>query len=132
MAATPVTRIFDGTTVTSTPLPPMRALDLVSELSGPLQGLKSNSEIQSALLFALTSLNFRQLLPKLLVSTTITVADGGAPMKINLNTTEAIDLAFDGRMGIFLEVVAFALEVTYKDFFAGAARIGKSIQMLAP
>lgn len=131
MAAEPVTRSIDGFSVSSTPLPPMRAIDLIPEVAS-LMDDAAELETNAAMFFQIAKKlgqgRARELLPRILAGTKITVTENGAPIPITLNTVETFDLAFDGRMGLIIPVIAMALEVSFKDFFAGLARIAKDFR----
>lgn len=136
MAATPVSRAMDsGEVVVSTALPPFRAIDLLPELAALADEANVAGSDAAAFLTIARKLGggkARHLLPLVLAGTKITVTENGQPMPILLNTVEAFDLAFDGRMSLIAPVVAMALEVSFRDFFDGFARLAKRLKAPAP
>lgn len=128
MAAEPKVKNIEGLTVKSTPLPVMRALDLVPELADLLDPTAESDVAMFAAVAKGLRGRLRQLLPQILAGTTVTVTLNGDPKPISLNSPEAIDLAFDGHMRAFIPVVAFALEVSFRDFFEGGAQAVKALR----
>jgi len=136
MAATPISRPMDtGEVVVSTPLPPFRAIDLLPELAALADEAGVSGSDGAAFLAIAKKLGggkARHLIPQVLAGTKITVTENGQPMPILLNTVEAFDLAFDGRMGLIAPVIAMALEVSFRDFFDGFAQLAKRLKAPAP
>lgn len=114
----------------STQLPALRAFKLMTRLGkllgpamGQLKGVKLKAKAD-ALLPVLTAL-FESLEPdeadglaQQILEGTHVVAGGKA---VTLNSAPAIDAVFGGRLLLMLRVMAFAVEVNYRDFFRGLA-----------
>lgn len=130
MAAQAKNKAIEGVACSSMPLPPFRSLDLLPELSGLMDANGARLEDDQAVFVALAKNlgggKLRKLLPEILAGTKLAIAESSTPL--TLNTVEAIDLAFDGRMNLLAPVVAFALEVSFRDFFAGLALAVKGIR----
>lgn len=130
MAVEPKSCSIEGLAVTSTPLPPFRALDLLPEIAG-LVGPGAGSDQTSRMLGIIKGLGsgkLRTLLPQLLAGTKVTITDGGKTNTITLSTVEMIDLAFDGRMRALPGVIMFALEVSFADFLAGLVQAAEKLE----
>lgn len=121
--AEPVTKLIEGLTFVSRALPPFRSIDLLPELAAAIGGAAAKSatdlDMVIAVIRGLGAGKLRELLPKILAGTTVTVTNHGAPQKVALTSVEAIDLAFDGNMKALPQAIALALEVSFGDFFAG-------------
>lgn len=125
------TRCIEGLTVTCKPLPPMRSLDLVPELAGLFEhgaGAENDVDMLIGLARGLAGGKLRSLLPQLLASTKVITDTAGKPTTVTLNSPEMIDLAFDGHMKAFIPTVAFALEVSFRDFFEGGAQAVRALR----
>ncbi len=134
MAAQPQTKAIEGVAVTSTPLPPFRALDLLPELGALMDSSGVSLADNDGAMFVALARNLgggklRKLLPELFAGTKIAIPESTTPLLIN--TPEAIDLAFDGRMNLLAPALAFALEVSFRDFFAGLALAVKDLKARA-
>ncbi len=135
MAAAAQVRVIEGLNVTSTPLPPFRALDLLPEIMGLIEpGANAGSDMAlfSAISKGLGQGKLRTLLPQILAGTKLTITEGGTPVAITLNEVGAIDLAFDGRMKALPGVVGFALEVSFGDFLGGLGQLVKQLRAPSP
>lgn len=120
MAAEPKTRVIDGLACTSTPLPVMRALNIITECTGLMEAMDAGSDV--AMFGAVAKElggKLDDLLPRILAGTKIKTPEGD----VTLNTGAMIDHAFDGRMGALPAVFAFACEVSFRDFFGGLVRL---------
>ncbi len=128
------TKLIEGLAVKSTPLPPMRALDLVPELAAAFDPSGAENDIGMFIAVAkgLGGGKLRHLLPQILAGTTVTITQNGQPVPVMLTSPEALDLAFDGHMRAFIGVVAFALEVSFRDFFEGGAQTVKGLRAPSP
>lgn len=128
MALRSETRDIDGMSMTTTQLPALRSLALMTRLSkiiapalGYLDGLDLKSDISAlgpalAALFAgLDGEQAQALAREILIASTI-VIDG---RMVALSDGTMIDHAFSGKMKSFLGALKFALEVNYSDFLGG-------------
>lgn len=133
MAAQPKTELIEGLPVTTTPLPPMRALDLLPELMDLADGgATSDVAMLASVAKKLAGGKMRTLLPMVLAGTSVSVAENGKSSPVPLNDVALIDLAFDGHMRALAPVIAFALEASFGDFFAGLALAVKRIRTPSP
>ncbi len=133
MSATAKTEIVEGLPVSTTPLPPFRALDLLPELMELADGNATNDvAMLASVAKKLGGGRMRTLLPQILAGTVVTVTENGKTSPVPLTSPELIDLVFDGRMKAFAPVVAFALEASFADFFAGLALAVKRVQTPSP
>lgn len=115
--------------ITVTQFPALKSFSLLARLGkviapalGKVQGLTLESDV-SALGPALAELFSRldeadaSALVRDVLASSHAVYDGKL---VPLDRAETIDLVFSGRMRLLLEVLRFALEVNYGDFFGGA------------
>lgn len=136
MSVAPVSRAIEGLgAVTSTPLPPFRALDLLPEVAGLIdKGASAPNDVAmfAAIMRGLGGGKMRELLPQILAGTKVPVTENGKTIPIQLNTVEAIDMAFDGRMETLADVIALAVEVSFKPFLSGLARSAQRLRAAPP
>lgn len=128
---------IEGLSVKSTPLPVMDALDLYPELlefTSAFLNASDDGEFIGVVSKLLGNKRLRALLPKILAGTTVQVPDrdSGRDIAITLTDVNAINLAFDGRMKALPGVVAFAIRVSFADFFAGSAQLVEQLRAPAP
>lgn len=124
---------INGLHVTTTQLPALRALNLLTRIGkiiapilGSMPHVKSVKDLNTIALNAALGSLFAQLgedeaarlARQILVATKVTV-DGKF---IELTTDNAINLVFDGRLGDLFSVIGFALEVNFAGFFP--AKVG--------
>ncbi len=132
MTAATSTRTINGMIVKSTPLDPFRTLDLIPELTGLLNEVDGQGSTIGMFVRGMKQLGggrLKVLLPQVLAGTSMPI-DGGA--YLSLGQVDNINIAFDGKMGMLPDVVAFAMEVSFADFLAGLGRIAKLIQKPSP
>lgn len=119
---------IEGLAVKSTPLPVMDALDLYPELLEFVSAFVvtgDDGEFLGEITKLLANKRLRALLPRILAGTSVMVpeGEGGREISVTLSDTNAINLAFDGRMKALPGVIAFAIKTSFADFFAGSAQI---------
>lgn len=127
MGAEPKARVCDGLSCVSMPLPVMRALDILTECTGLMEAANdadSDAAMFGAVAKQLGNGKLRDLLPRILAGTKVKTPDG----EVTLNAPEMIDLAFDGHFGALPAVFAFAVEVSFLDFFEGFARVAAQLK----
>lgn len=112
--------------VKTTQLPAMRAFRLLNRLAklvggslGALRGVGFKADVKHlapilAELFDRLDPEETDALALQILGGTLVVANGKA---VSLHNADAIDGVFGGRLMTMLKVLAFALEVNYKDFF---------------
>jgi hypothetical protein len=129
-------REINGLVVTTTELPAMRALKLLTRLGkvfGPmlagLPDLKSgqlgNLAVATALGTALGRLeeaDVSSLTRDILASTRVRVEHEKGPRVVELTSESSINTVFEGRLNDLLLTLAFALEVNFAAFFLGLRR----------
>lgn len=130
MSAEAKARICDGLACSSMPLPVMRALDILTEATG-LMDAATNADSDMAMFGAVAKQlgggKLRELLPRILAGTKVKTSEG----EVLLDSPEMIDHAFDGKMGALPAVFAFAVEVSFMDFFEGSARVAAQLKAKA-
>lgn len=126
-------RDIDGLHVTSTQLPPMRSIALMTRMGrvvlpalAKLDGfslatlrqadLGSLGPMISDLFARLSDEDAARMIREILVATSVRTPDG---KNVELINDGAIDKAFAGRLPALLAAIKFALEVNYSGFFAG-------------
>lgn len=123
-------KVCDGLTCSSTPLPVMRALDILTECTG-LMDAANNADSDIAMFGAVAKQlgggKLRDLLPRILAGTKVKTTEAD----VLLDSGEMIDHAFDGKMGALPAVFAFAVEVSFMDFFEGFARVAAQLKAKA-
>ncbi len=130
MGAETKAKVIDGLACSSTPLPVMRALDILTECTG-LMDAANNAESDAAMFGAIAKQlgggKLRDLLPRILAGTKVKTPEGD----VVLSSGELIDHAFDGHFGSLPAVFAFAVEVSFADFFEGFARVAAQLKAKA-
>lgn len=137
------TKKIDDLTFHSTQLPPLKAYPLSARVAGILLPVLSKlSEsglvdmdpdkflaqdaskilpVLAPLLEALAKKENEDLPQKLLMSTVVELPDASGDLtRLSLITPEAINRAFTGRGMTLYKAMWFAVEVNFRDFFAGA------------
>lgn len=126
-------RDIQGLAVTTTELPAMRSLKLLTKLGkvfGPLLAslpeLKanklSNEAIATAIGVALGKLDeadVSTLTRDILASTRVQVDHEKGPRVLDLNSEDRVNTVFEGKLDALLLTMAFALEVNFAAFFLG-------------
>lgn len=133
-------RDIGGLKVTTTQLPPMRALNLLTRLGkvfGPMlaqlpdlqAGKLSNEDIAMALGVALGKLedgDVSKLTRDILITTRVQVEVNGQPRILELTDEQRINSAFEGKLEVLLQAMVFSLEVNFAAFFQGLLPAGAS------
>lgn len=133
MALKTEVREIHGLTVTSTQLPPMRSVMLMTRMAR--LGLPAFAKMEGLTIGGLGQLDLSALAPALaelfgrlsdrdaadlvraiLEGTSVREGNGKSVELIN---DGAIDTVFSGRLPALFAVVRFCVEVNYRDFFAG-------------
>lgn len=124
--------VIDGVTFGCTEFPAMRAFTLFGRLMktiGPvmiaLSRADGEADVMSILPAALRDVEPEELTKLALETLSNTTANTGSAL-IPLNSADAMNAVFSGRLIAMVKAVAFAVGVNYKDFFAGAAESGQS------
>lgn len=139
------TKTIDGLTFHTTQLPPLKAYPLSARVAAivlpvfqqlaatgfidikPEQFLKQDAAkllpILAPLLEALGSKDNEDLPQKLLAGTVVELPDdNGEATRISLADPSGINRAFQGKIFLMLKAMWFAVEVNFRDFFAGALK----------
>jgi len=136
------TRDIEGIEITTTQLPPLRALALMPRLGKviapmlALDGVSMDSDVRElvpALVQMLDTLSGDEAtaLTRALLASTTALLDG---KMVQLNRDETLTMVFAGRLKAMVLAVAFAVGVNYGEFFAKgpAASPATSPQMASP
>ncbi len=140
-------KTIDGISFEVTQFPAMRGFALLAKLLkllgpaigalGSVQGISADTDISAigpALSTAFMSLDPDQasaLALDILKCTAATISDEKGMRRVELSSSQSVDLVFSSRLKTMLQVLVFAVQVNYRDFFSGSVPSAPTIPKAA-